>query len=265
MQNPFKQLLARKDLPAGYPVGTWVMSASPLVAEAVGCAGFDWAVVDMEHTPLDMAEVVSLLQAIAGTPMLPITRLPWNDTVLVKRVLDAGAQTLMFPFVQTPDEARKAVAACKYPPQGVRGMAAMSRGSRFGTVKDYFKVANEAVSVIVQIETPQAMSRMTDIASVEGVDSVFIGPGDLSGAMGHVGDLMHPEVVALMAEGVKACHAAGKPVGTVGGTPEAVAIYRNAGFDYIGCASDLGLMMRNCAAVLSSIRAQDVKIHSQGY
>ncbi len=265
MQNPFKTLLARKDLPAGYPVGSWVMSASPLVAEGMGCAGFDWAVVDMEHTPLDMMEVIHLLQAIAGTPMLPITRVPWNDTVLVKRVLDAGAQTLMFPFVQTVEEAKKAVAAAKYPPQGVRGMAAMSRGSRFGTVKDYFKVANEAVSVIVQIETPEAMSSMQDIASVQGVDSVFIGPGDLSGAMGHVGDLMHPEVVELMAKGVKACHVAGKPVGTVGGTPEAVATYRSAGFDYIGVASDLGLMMRNCAAVLSSIRQQDIKIHSQGY
>jgi 2-keto-3-deoxy-L-rhamnonate aldolase RhmA len=265
MNNPFKALLNKKDLPAGYPVGTWVMSASPVVAEAVGCAGFDWAVVDMEHTPLDMMEVIHLLQAIAGTPMLPITRVPWNDTVLVKRVLDAGAQTLMFPFVQTVEEAKKAVAAAKYPPQGVRGMAAMSRGSRFGTVKDYFKVANESVSVIVQIETPEAMSCMKEIASVEGVDSIFIGPGDLSGAMGHVGNLMHPDVVALMTEGVRACHAAGKPVGTVGGTPEAVVTYRAAGFDYIGCASDLGLMMRNCAAVLSSIRAQDVKIHSQGY
>jgi 2-keto-3-deoxy-L-rhamnonate aldolase RhmA len=231
----------------------------------MGCAGFDWAVVDMEHTPLDMMEVIHLLQAIAGTPMLPITRVPWNDTVMVKRVLDAGAQTIMFPFVQTVEEAKKAVAAAKYPPHGVRGMAAMSRGSRFGTLKDYFKVANEAVSVIVQIETPEAMSRMQEIASVEGVDSVFIGPGDLSGAMGHVGNLMHPEVVELMAQGVKVCHAAGKPVGTVGGTPEAVATYRAAGFDYIGVASDLGLMMRNCAAVLSIIRQQEIKIHSQGY
>ena len=146
MHNPFVSLLQRKDLPAGYPVGSFVMAASPLVAEALGHAGFDFGVVDMEHTPLDLADLVHLLQAIAGTPMLPITRVPWNDTVLVKRVLDAGAQTLMFPFVQTADEARKAVAACKYPPQGVRGMAAMSRGSRFGTVKDYFKVANQGVA-----------------------------------------------------------------------------------------------------------------------
>ena len=241
------------------------MSASPLVAEAMGCAGFDWAVIDMEHSPLDSMEVIHLLQAVAGTPLLPITRVPWNDTVMMKRVLDAGAQTLMIPFVQNIAEAAKAVAAAKYPPQGVRGMAAMSRGSRFGTVKDYFKVANDAVSVIVQIETPEAMTLIDDIARVSGVDSLFFGPGDLSGAMGHVGDLMHADVVNLMAEGVKRCHAAGKPVGTVGGTPEAVAIYRAAGFDYIGCASDLGLFMRAATGALSAIRAQEVKLHSQGY
>ena len=265
MQNPFKTLLARQDLPAGYPVGSWVMSASPLVAEGMGCAGFDWAVVEMEHTPLDMMEVIHLLQAIAGTPMLPITRVPWNDTVLVKRVLDAGAQTLMFPFVQTVEEAKKAVAAAKYPPQGVRGMAAMSRGSRFGTVKDYFKVANDGIGVIVQIESPYALERLEEIASVPGVDALFIGPGDLSGAMGHVGDLMHPDVLAATGDAVRRCHAAGKPIGTVGGTPDAVATYRAMGFDFLACASDLGLLMRNCASTLSAIRSQDIQIHSQGY
>ncbi len=265
MNNPFKVLLARKDLPAGYPVGSWVMSASPVVAEAMGCAGYDWAVLDMEHTPLDMMEVVHMLQAVAGTSMLPITRVPWNDAVMVKRVLDAGAQTVMFPFVQSADEARRAVAASKYAPQGVRGMAGMSRGSRFGTVKDYFKLANAAVSVIVQVETPEAMACIEDIASVPGVDSIFMGPGDLSGAMGHVGDLLHPEVMALMADGVKRCHQVGKPVGTVGSTPEAVALYRAAGFDYIGCSSDLGLLMRQNAGVLSAIREQDIQIKNQGY
>lgn len=265
MPNPFKTMLARQSLPGAYPVGSWVMSASPVVAEAMGCAGFDWAVVDMEHTPLDLMDVVHVLQAIAGTPMLPITRIPWNDTVMVKRVLDAGAQTLMFPFVQTAEEARRAVAAAKYAPEGVRGMAGMSRGSRFGTVKDYFKVANDAISVIVQIETPEAMSRLEEIAKVPGVDSLFFGPGDLSGAMGHVGNLMHEDVVRLMAEGVKRCHAVGKPVGTVGGTPETVAIYRASGFDYIACASDLGLLMRASASALSTIRAQDIKVHAQGY
>ena len=265
MQNPFKTLLARKDLPAGYPVGTFAMAASPLMAEALGCIGFDWAVVDMEHTPLDMDSLVRMLQAVAGTPMLPITRVPWNDTVMVKRVLDAGAQTVMFPFVQNADEARAAVAACKYPPHGVRGMAAMSRGSRFGTVKDYFKVANDAISVVVQIETPQALGLVDAIAGLDGVDSVFLGPGDLSGAMGHVGNLMHPDVVDAMAKATARCHAAGKPVGSVAGTPEAVAIYRGIGIDYIGCASDLGLMMRQCAAVLASIRSQQVHVNAAGY
>jgi 2-keto-3-deoxy-L-rhamnonate aldolase RhmA len=265
MNNPFADLLARRDLPAGYPVGSFVMSASPLVAEAMGCAGFDWAVIDMEHTPLDLADLAHMLQAVAGTPMLPVTRVPWNDTVMVKRVLDAGAQTLLFPFVQNADEARKAVAACKYPPMGVRGMAAMSRGSRFGTVKDYFKVANGGVSVIVQIETPQAMDQLEAIGQVEGVDSLFIGPGDLGGARGYVGDLLNPAVVEVMARSVQRCHALGKPIGTVGGTPEAVAIYRKAGFDYIGVASDLGLMMRTCAATLSAIRAMDIQNHAQGY
>jgi len=265
MSNPFKTLLANKALPTGYPVGSWVMSASPLVAEAMGCAGFDWLLLDMEHTPLDLLGLVHVLQAIAGTQSVPVTRVPWNDTVMVKRVLDAGAQTLMFPFVQNAAEAKQAVAACKYTPEGVRGMAAMSRASRFGTTKDHFKVANASVGVIVQVETPQAMACIEEIAAVQGVDSIFMGPGDLSGAMGHVGDLMHPEVVALMADGVRRCHRVGKPVGTVGGTPEAVATYRTEGFDYIACASDLGLMMRNCASVLSAIRAQDIQIHSQGY
>ncbi len=265
MLNPFKLMLARKDFVGGYPVGSWIMSASPVVAEAMGCAGFDWGVVDMEHTPLDQMDVIHLLQAIAGTAMVPITRVPWNDTVMVKRVLDAGVQTIMFPFVQNADEARKAVAAAKYPPHGVRGMAGMSRGSRFGTVKDYFKVANNSVSVILQIETPEAMAQLEDIASVPGVDSLFFGPGDLSGAMGHVGNLLHADVVKLMADGVMRCHAVGKPVGTVGGTPEAVAIYRASGFDYIGCASDLGLLMRACTSALSTVRSQDIKIHAQGY
>jgi len=256
MNNPFHTLLQRLDLRAGYPVGTFVMSASPLIAEATGFAGFDWAVLDMEHSPLELLALSQMLQAVAGTNMLPITRVPCSDRALVKRVLDAGAQTLMFPFVQNAQEAREAVQACKYAPQGVRGMAAMSRGSQFGTLKDYFKVANQGISVLVQVETPEAMEKIEEIAGVVGVDSIFMGPGDLSGAMGHIGEPMHPEVFELMAQGVKRCHAIDKPVGTVGGTPEAVAKYRAAGFDYIGCASDLGLLMRNFDATLNAIESQ---------
>ena len=265
MHSPFTAMLKRTDLAAGYPVGTFAMGASPLLAEALGHVGFDWAVVDMEHSPLDMADLVHMLQAVAGTPLLPITRVPWNDTVVVKRVLDAGAQTLMVPFVENVEEARAAASACRYAPQGRRGMAAMSRASRFGTTKDHLKTANQGIALLVQIETPQAMTCIDQIAAVDGVTSIFMGPGDMSGAMGFPGETMHPEVLALMREGVKRCHAAGKPVGTVGGTPEAVATYRAAGFDYIGCASDLGLFMRQCAAVLSTIRAQQIQVDRSGY
>ena len=256
MKNPFFSLLARTDFSVGYPVGTWIMSASPVVAEAVGCAGFDWAVVDMEHTPLDQMEVVHVLQAIAGTPMVPVTRVPWNDTVMVKRVLDAGVQTVLFPFVQDGDEARRAVAATKYAPEGVRGMAAMSRGSRFGTAANYFGTANSGICTIVQLETPAAIEQLESIASIDGIDALFLGPADLSGAMGHIGQLTHPEVMALMGDAVKRCHALGKPEGIVGGTPEVVAQYRALGFDYLAIASDLGLLMRGAQAAAVAVRSQ---------
>ena len=236
------------------PLGTWIMSASPIVAEAVGCAGFDWGVIDMEHTPLDLMDVVHLLQASAGTKMLPVLRVPWNDTVTVKRVLDAGATTLLFPFVQNADEARRAVAATRYPPEGVRGMAGMSRGSRFGTVPDYYKVANTQIGVIVQLETPAALAQLEAIAGVAGVDAIFLGPADLSGAMGHVGQLTHPDVMAVMVDAVQRCKALGIPVGTVGGTPELVAQYRTAGFDFVAIASDLGFLMRGAQAALAALR-----------
>jgi 2-keto-3-deoxy-L-rhamnonate aldolase RhmA len=251
--NPFRQLL-RSSL-GQPPIGTWVMSGSPIVAEAIGCAGFDWGVIDMEHSPLDLMTVVHLLQAVAGTKMTPVVRLPWNDTVTVKRVLDAGAQTLMFPFVQNADEARKAVAATRYPPQGVRGMAAMGRASRFGTNPNHYQTANKQVGVILQLETPQAVAQLEAIAAVEGVDALFLGPADLSGAMGHVGGLTHPAVTELMVEAVARCKAVGKPVGTVGGTAEVVAQYRASGFDYLAIGSDLGLLMRAAQAAVAALRA----------
>ena len=138
MTKPFDALFDRVPV----PLGTWIMSASPLVTEATGHAGFYWAVLDMEHTPLDLAGLVSLLQANLGSPMLPIVRVPWNDAVTIKRVLDSGAHTLLVPFVQNAEEAAAAVAATRYPPEGVRGMAAMSRASKFGTVPDHFRHAN---------------------------------------------------------------------------------------------------------------------------
>lgn len=259
--NALKQLLQSS---GGHPpIGTWVMSASPLVAEAVGCAGFDWAVIDMEHAPLDVMGVVHLLQAVSSTKMLPVVRVPWNDAVVVKRVLDAGATTLMFPMIQSAAEAEHAVAATRYPPQGVRGVAGMSRGSRFGTAPHYLKTANQQVGVIVQLETPEALCRLEAIARVKGVDALFIGPADLSAAMGHLGNPHHPAVMEQMTETVQRCKALGVPVGTVGDTPELVTQYRAAGFDFVAVGSDLGLMMRGARAAIAALRTGGAEhVHS---
>ena len=251
MTTPFQALLQRHaDTPA---LGSWIMSASPVVAEAMGHAGFAWSVVDMEHSPLDTLDVVHLLQAVAGTPMLPVTRVPWNDMVTLKRVLDAGAQTLLVPFVQNADEAHRAVAATRYPPEGIRGMAGMSRANRFGTVPDWFNTANASISVILQLETVPAVAELEAIAAVPGVHALFLGPADLSGSMGHVGQMGHPAVVALMADAVKRCKALGMPVGTVGGTPEVVRQYRDMGFDFVAIASDLGLLMRAATGAVKDL------------
>jgi 2-keto-3-deoxy-L-rhamnonate aldolase RhmA len=251
--SAFRQMMDSA-APTRPPLGTWVMAASPIVAEATGHAGFQWGVVDMEHTPLDLMSVVHMLQAIAGTAMLPVLRVPWNDTVLIKRVLDAGAQTLLVPFVQNAQEAAAAVAASRYPPLGVRGMAGMSRASRFGTVPQYFQAANEQVSVIVQLETPQAVAELEAIAAVPGVDALFLGPGDLSGALGVPGQLTHPKVMEIMADAARRARAAGQHVGTVGGTPELAAQYHAMGFDFVAVASDLGLFMRAAQGALGSLR-----------
>jgi 2-keto-3-deoxy-L-rhamnonate aldolase RhmA len=256
--NLFKSLLNAENLPP--PIGTWIMSASPLIAEAMGHAGFQWGVIDMEHTPLDLENLLHMLQAVAGTSLVPIVRVPWNDTVNIKRVLDTGATTLLVPFVQNAQEAQAAVSATRYPPQGRRGMAGMSRASRFGTTQDYLRCANEHMGVIVQLETPQAIEALESIASVSGVDALFIGPGDLSATMGHVGQVTHPDVLALTEQAVRRAKALGMPIGTVGGTPEVVSQYLGMGFDFVAIASDLGLLMRSAQGALAALKGSESNV-----
>lgn len=248
--KPFHQMFEC----GGAPLGTWIMSASHLVTEATGHAGFDWAVLDMEHTPIELGTLVHLLQANLASPMLPIVRVPWNDAVTIKRVLDVGAHTLLVPFVQNADEAAAAVAATRYPPEGIRGMAAMGRASRFGTVPNHFVHANTQVSVIVQIESTTALDALESLAAVPGVDALFVGPGDLSGAMGLPGQVGHPRVVEAMADAARRARAAGVRIGTVMGTVEQVMQCRDMGYHFVGLASDLGLYMRACTGALKQLR-----------
>ena len=257
--NAFRRLL--KSSGSQPPIGSWISSASPIVAEAMGVAGFDWGVVDMEHAPMDIMQVVQLLQALGNTKMVSVVRVPWNDAVVVKRVLDAGATTVLFPFVQNAEEARSAVATTRYPPAGQRGMSGMSRGARFGTVPNYLKTANADMGVIAQLETPQALAQLEDIAAVDGIDALFIGPADLSASMGHVGQFTHPEVMQAMADAARRCKAVGKAVGTVGGTPDVVTQYRAMGYDYLAVASDIGLLMQGAAAALAALRMSGGESH----
>ena len=201
--------------------------------------------------------MLHLLQAVASSRMVPLVRVPWNDAVAIKRVLDIGATTLMVPFVQGADEAARAVAATRYPPEGVRGMAGTSRASKFGTAANYLRSANRGIAVVVQLETSQAVAQLEAIAAVPGVDALFLGPADLSASMGHVGELTHPAVMDLMADAVQRCKALGKPVGTIGGTPAVVAQYRAIGFDFVAVASDLGLLIQGAQAALDALRTQD--------
>jgi 2-keto-3-deoxy-L-rhamnonate aldolase RhmA len=160
-KNLFKQNLLR--VPP--MIGTWIMSGGTTTAEALGCVGFDFLVIDMEHVPLDWERTHASLQAVAGTGASAVTRIPWNDTVAVKRALDIGAQTLMFPMIQNAEEAKRAVASTRYPPDGIRGIAAVHRGSRYGTVPGYLKTASAEICVICQIETPSAAARLEEIAA----------------------------------------------------------------------------------------------------
>jgi 2-dehydro-3-deoxyglucarate aldolase/4-hydroxy-2-oxoheptanedioate aldolase len=249
-RNAFKRALVE-----GRPqFGTWLMSAAPSTAEAMGCAGFDFLVVDMEHVPVDTPQLVELLRSVAGTPAAAVTRLPWNDTVAVKRALDGGAQTLMFPFVQDEREAQRAVAATRYPPAGVRGAAAVHRASRYGNVVDYLRRAADELCVVVQLETDDALGRLAEIAAVPGVDSLFVGPGDLAATTGHLGDIGHADVQAKLAHAAAEARRLGKPCGIIGGNPEMARRFLDYGYSWVAVGSDMSMMVGRAQEWLGKLR-----------
>ena len=208
-QNTFKRRLQQGES----QIGLWVTIPDPAVVEAIAGAGFDWIVLDTEHTPVEVSSVLGLLQAASAYPTACIVRPYVNDTALIKRHLDQGAMTLLIPFVQSRAEAEAAVAAIHYPPLGVRGVAGTHRGGRFGRIKDYTVRANAEICLIVQVETQAALDRMEDIAGVDGVDAIFIGPADLAASMGFPGQPGHPKVKAAILDAFARLGAMGKPGG----------------------------------------------------
>jgi len=236
------------------PIGAWLMSGAPSTAEALGCVGFDFLVVDMEHTPIDTPQMIGILQAIAGTPAQAVVRPPWNDMVMVKRAMDAGAQSLLFPFVQNAEEAKRAVASTRYPPQGVRGVAGAHRGARYGTIPDYLKRANAEICVIVQIETLPALAKLEEIAAVPGVDSIFVGPADLSASMGFLGDIGNPAVHEKLKGAAQACKRLNKPVGIIGMNADIAGKFVEYGFSWVAVGSDIAYVVSRGQEYLAKVR-----------
>ena len=259
-KNLFKQRLANKEK----LIGSWLMSGSPVVAEAMGCVGFDYLVLDMEHVAIDVPDAMAMMQAIhaTGTPVL--VRMVWNDMVLVKRILDAGAQSIMLPYVQNAAEARLAVSYAHYPPAGVRGVAGLHRASRWGNVKNYLKEADGEIMVTVQLETLGALEKIEEIAAVEGLDGLFIGPADLSASMGLLGDMNNSRVQELLERGAKYCNKVGKPIGIVAGTPEMAKRYVDYGYDHVAVGVEMGMLVSRANEYLASMREQKAKAVS-GY
>ena len=250
--NRFKAWL--KDKPAKPPLGAWLMTGAPSTAEAMGFCGFDFLVVDMEHVPIELTGAIDLLRAVAGTPAEPLVRLSWNDQVLVKRVLDAGARTVMFPFIQDSDEAEAAVAYTRYPPDGVRGVAGVHRASQYGRDRSYFKTASEQIAVVLQIETIDALDQAEAIAAVDGVDSLFLGPSDLSASMGMIGETDRPEVQEQIQRAVTLAHAAGKPIGILAMDPATVKRFLGYGYDWIAMGADLTFMTSRALEWVADVR-----------
>jgi len=250
--NSFKRALKAGQL----QIGLWSSLASHVSLEAVAGAGFDWLVIDAEHGPNDPPIVLGQLQAAVGGIAHPVVRPPWNDTVTIKRYLDLGVQTLLIPYVQDADEARRAVAATRYPPRGVRGYAGATRASRFGRVKNYHARCEEELCVLVQVETRAALANIEAIAGVEGVDGVFIGPGDLSADLGYLGQLGHPEVQTVIADAVRRIKAAGSIAGILTPDETLARQYIDMGCLYVAVGSDMGLLARGAEQLAARFKKQ---------
>lgn len=236
-------------------IGLWVSLSSNYAAEVVASAGFDWLLVDMEHAPNDMATVLGQLQAIAPHGSTAIVRPPWNDTVMVKRLLDVGAQGLLFPMVQSVQEAQSAVAACRYPPHGVRGVAGSIRANNFGRITDYYARADDQTAVIVQAETRSAVAQALEIGQVDGVDGVFFGPADIAADMGLLGKHMSDEVWDLILPAARRLMNAGIPVGTLVTDPAFAEKLLAEGFTFVACGTDTNLLAKGADALRAQMRA----------
>jgi len=250
-RNAFKHAIAKGEL----QIGLWCSLCSPITTEIVSHSGFDWLLLDTEHSPNEVPDVLVQLQAMQAGTASAIVRPAWNDIVLIKRFLDIGAQSLLIPFVQTPEEARRAVEATRYPPGGIRGITGSGRASRYGRVKDYLKNASREICLLVQVETKSALDQIEAIASVDGIDGVFIGPNDLSASFGHIGNWAHAEVQAALEDAVRRLKKIGKPAGILTPNEEEAKRFIQWGYTFVAVGADLGLLARGADALAKRFKS----------
>jgi len=249
-QNGFKRALE-----AGKAqIGLWSSLSSNYSVEVIAGAGFDWILLDSEHSPADLENLLTQLQAAAPYPAHPVVRVPWNDMVTIKRFLDIGAQSILIPYVQNAEEAKAAVAYTRYPPAGVRGVAGGTRATRFARVKDYAKRAHEELCVLVQVETQTALDNLEKIAAVEGVDGVFIGPADLHASLGYTGETNNPKVMPVIDEAIRRIRKCGKAPGILTGVEADARRWIDCGGLFVAVGADTGVLARETERLAAKFR-----------
>ncbi|MGI9522063.1 MAG: HpcH/HpaI aldolase family protein [Hyphomicrobiaceae bacterium] len=248
--NPFTQAIRS----GNKQIGLWVSLSSSFAADVVAPTGYDWVLLDMEHSPGELASVLGQLQVFAASETAAIVRPDWNDTVKVKRLLDIGAPGLLFPMVQSVEEAEQAVAATRYPPRGIRGVSGSTRANAFGRTSDYFARVEDETAVLVQLETKAAVAKAVEIGAVDGVDGVFFGPADIAADIGLLGKPMDPAVWELIMPAAKALMANGVPVGTLVLDAAFAAKLLGDGFTFVACGSDTALLAKGADSLLASVK-----------
>jgi 4-hydroxy-2-oxoheptanedioate aldolase len=248
--NDFK----RRFLAHEQQIGLFATLNSPALVELLSGRGFDWVLIDTEHSPSEMADVIEQLRVLDGQGVGAIVRPAWSDRVLVKRLLDAGARNLLIPSVDTAQEAATAVSYTRYPPEGVRGVSGSSRAASYGQHTDYLRTAAAEICLLVQIETATALQNIEEIAGVPGIDGVFIGPADLAASLGHLGNAQHPEVQQAVQDAFRRLRVLGKPCGylTLDSTEARARI--GQGIEMVGVATDTSIVNAGAAMVLENLR-----------
>lgn len=250
-ENAFKLALAQP----GAQLGLWIGLADAYSAEVCATAGFDWLLIDGEHGPHDLRSMLGILQAVQAYPAHPVLRLPCGDVTLIKQALEIGATTLLIPMVESAEQARQLVRAMRYPPAGVRGVGSgLARSSRWSGYSDYLGAANDRVSLLVQVETVQAVEQLDAIAAVEGVDGVFIGPADLSASMGLLGQPGHPQVRGVVESCIERILANGKAPGVLAVDPALANRYIDLGARFVAVGVDATLLATSVRTLLGRFR-----------